>query len=46
MSAYPEAYLDNVVEAQGKLFDYYAQTFTDKDTIDFIISAVRLLPIL
>jgi hypothetical protein len=36
MPAYPEAYLSNVVESQGKLFDYVAQQFTDKDTIDFI----------
>ena len=36
MPAYPEAYLSNVIESQGKLFDYVAQQFTDKDTIDFI----------
>ena len=34
--AFPEVYLDNVVESQGKLFDYVAQTFPDKDTKDFI----------
>lgn len=36
MQAYSEAYLDDVVESQGKLFDLVAQTFPDKDTIDFI----------
>lgn len=36
MGAYPDAYLNDVVETQGKLFDYVAHTFTDKDTIDFI----------
>lgn len=36
MSAYAEAYLRDVVENQGKLFDYVAQTYPDKDTVDFI----------
>ena len=36
MRAYAEAYLEDVVENQGKLFDYVAQTFPDKDTEDFI----------
>lgn len=36
MYAYSEAYLGDVVENQGKLFDYVAQTFPDKDTEDFI----------
>lgn len=36
MVAYSEVYLDNVVENQGKLFDFVAQTFPDKDTVDFI----------
>lgn len=36
MRAYPEAYLSDVVENQGKLFDFVAQTFPDKDTEDFI----------
>ena len=36
MRAYAEAYLNDVVESQGKLFDYVAQTFPDKDTEDFI----------
>lgn len=36
MAAYSEVYLDNVVENQGKLFDFVAQTFPDKNTEDFI----------
>lgn len=36
MSAYSEAYLDEVVENQGKLFDFVAQSFPDKNTEDFI----------
>lgn len=36
MRAYSEAYLGDVVENQGKLFDYVAQNFPDKDTGDFI----------
>lgn len=36
MRAYPEVYLDDVVENQGKLFDFVAQSFPDKDTEDFI----------
>ena len=36
MQAYPIDYLNEVVENQGKLFDYVAQTYPDKDTIDFI----------
>jgi hypothetical protein len=36
MQAYPKDYLNEVVENQGKLFDYVAQTYPDKDTIDFI----------
>ena len=36
MQAYSKDYLDDVVENQGKLFDYVAQTFPDKDTKDFI----------
>ena len=38
MRAYSKAYLDDVVESQGKLFDYVAQTFPDKSTEDFIRS--------
>ena len=36
MRAYPESYLNEVVENQGKLFDFVAQTYPDKDTEDFI----------
>lgn len=36
MRAYSEAYLSEVVETQGKLFDYVAQNFSDMDTEDFI----------
>lgn len=36
MQAYSEVYLSDVVENQGKLFDFVAQTFPDKNTEDFI----------
>ncbi len=36
MQAYSEVYLGDVVESQGKLFDFVAQTFPDNDTQDFI----------
>lgn len=36
MGAYEKVYLNDVVETQGKLFDFVAQNFPDKDTIDFI----------
>lgn len=36
MPAYPEAYLNEVVENQGKLFDLVSQNYPDKDTLDFI----------
>lgn len=36
MRAYPQDYLNDVVENQGKLFDFVAQNFPDKDTEDFI----------
>ena len=36
MSAYPQDYLNDVVENQGKLFDFVAQNYPDKDTEDFI----------
>ncbi len=36
MKAYPIDYLNDVVENQGKLFDYVAQKYPDKDTKDFI----------
>lgn len=38
MRAYAEEYLNDVVENQGKLFDFIAQTYSDKDTEDFIIA--------
>ena len=36
--AYSDAYLSDVVEAQGKLFDLVAHTYPDMDTEDFITS--------
>lgn len=36
MRAYSDAYLGDVVENQGKLFDFVAQNFPNKDTEDFI----------
>ena len=36
MRAYAIDYLNDVVENQGKLFDFVAQNFPDKDTEDFI----------
>ena len=36
MRAFPNDYLNDVVENQGKLFDFVAQNFSDKDTEDFI----------
>lgn len=36
MRAYPKDYLNDVVENQGKLFDFVAQNFPNKDTEDFI----------
>ena len=36
MRAYSDVYLGDVVENQGKLFDYIANTYPDKDTEDFI----------
>lgn len=36
MRAYAEEYLHDVVENQGKLFDFVAQNYPDKDTEDFI----------
>lgn len=37
MGAYAKEYLDDVVENQGKLFDYVALNYPDYDTEDFII---------
>jgi len=36
MRAYSKDYLNDVVENQGKLFDFVAQNFSDKNTEDFI----------
>lgn len=36
MHAYPKDYLNEVVENQGKLFDFVAQTYPNKDTKEFI----------
>lgn len=36
MRAYPKEYLNDVVENQGKLFDFVSQNFPDSDTEDFI----------
>lgn len=36
MRAYAEEYLNDVVENQGKLFDFVAQMYPDKDTKEFI----------
>lgn len=36
MRAYSKAYLSEVVETQGKLFDFVAEHFPNKDTEDFI----------
>ena len=41
MRAYSEAYLNDVVENQGKLFDYVAQSFPEMDTEDFINTYMR-----
>lgn len=41
MRAYAEVYLNDVVENQGKLFDYVAIDKPDKDTEDFIISYMK-----
>lgn len=36
MRAYSQEYLNDVVENQGKLFDFVAQMYPDNDTEDFI----------
>ena len=41
MYAYPKDYLNDVVETQGKLFDFVAQTFPDKDTKEFITAYMK-----
>ena len=41
MQAYSKAYLDEVVENQGKLFDLYAQDYPNNDTEDFIQACMK-----
>lgn len=41
MEAYSKAYLDEIVENQGKLFDYVAAAYPDMDTEDFIYSYMK-----
>ena len=36
MSAYAKEYLNDVVDSQGKLFDFVALTYSNYDIIDFI----------
>ena len=38
MHPYSESYLKYIVEQQGKLFDYVATEYQEKDTADFIVS--------
>lgn len=41
MQAYSRAYLSDVVENQGKLFDMVSLNYSDKDTADFIEAYMR-----
>ena len=41
MHAYAKDYLNDVVENQGKLFDFVAQSFPEKDTEDFITTYMQ-----
>lgn len=41
MKAYDEGYLNDVVENQGKLFDFVAQAYPDMDTEDFITTYMK-----
>ena len=41
MYAYPEEYLADVTENQGKLFDLAARKFPDSDTRDFIVTYMK-----
>lgn len=36
MHAYSISYLNDIVENQGKLFDYFSNEYSNKDTKDFI----------
>lgn len=41
MHAYSESNVDDVVENQGRLFDYFAQTYPNKSTEDFIVTYMK-----
>jgi hypothetical protein len=41
MPSYPESYLSEIVETQGKLFDFYASSFEKMDTEHFIRSYMK-----
>ncbi len=41
MRAYAREYLDDVVENQGKLFDFVASSYPECDTRDFIVSYMK-----
>jgi hypothetical protein len=41
VAAYSKAYLEEVIENQGKLFDYVASNYPDMDTEDFISSYMK-----
>ena len=41
MRAYPESYVNSVVENQGTLFDLIALSYPDTDTKDFIAAYMR-----
>ncbi len=41
MYAYSRAYLEEIIENQGKLFDYVAYSYPDMDTEDFIRSYMK-----
>lgn len=41
MHAYSEAYVDDVVENQGRLFDYFVQTYPNKSTEDLIVTYMK-----
>lgn len=41
MAAYSKAYLEEIIENQGKLFDYVASNYPDMDTEDFIYSYMK-----
>ncbi len=41
MIPYPKSYLEDVIEAQGKLFDFISYSFPDKDTDAFITAYMK-----